>query len=184
MRFDGTLSTWNEDRGFGFITSAQGGDEVFVHIHDLPPAARPPRVGLRLSFSIGHNAQGEKRAENVTLADGQMPVRPPTLGAARRASPPLPRRGARWPGRLIGVALLGSVGTFGWHKLSEWRPEVPPVPVPWTRPAPEPSRFSCDGRQHCSQMTSCEEALYFLKNCPDTKMDGDHDGQPCEQGPC
>lgn len=45
-------------------------------------------------------------------------------------------------------------------------------------------RFSCDGRQHCSQMHSCEEATFFLKNCPDTKMDGDHDGVPCERQWC
>jgi len=42
------------------------------------------------------------------------------------------------------------------------------------------SQFSCDGRQHCSQMTSREEAEFFIRNCPDTKMDGDHDGIPCE----
>ena len=40
--------------------------------------------------------------------------------------------------------------------------------------------FVCDGRQHCSQMHSRAEAEYFLRNCPDTKMDGDHDGIPCE----
>lgn len=40
--------------------------------------------------------------------------------------------------------------------------------------------FNCDGRQHCSQMRSRAEAEYFLKNCPNTKMDGDHDGIPCE----
>jgi hypothetical protein len=40
--------------------------------------------------------------------------------------------------------------------------------------------FSCDGRQHCSQMNSRAEAEYFVKNCPNTKMDGDHDGIPCE----
>ncbi len=41
--------------------------------------------------------------------------------------------------------------------------------------------FKCDGRQYCSQMTSYEEAKYFLKNCPNTKMDGDEDGIPCER---
>ena len=41
--------------------------------------------------------------------------------------------------------------------------------------------FRCDGRQLCSQMGSFEEAMFFLKNCPDTKMDGDHDGIPCER---
>lgn len=40
--------------------------------------------------------------------------------------------------------------------------------------------FSCDGRQYCSQMTSRAEAEYFVQHCPDTKMDGDHDGIPCE----
>ena len=41
-------------------------------------------------------------------------------------------------------------------------------------------RFRCDGRQYCSQMTSRAEAEYFTRSCPDTKMDGDHDGIPCE----
>ena len=41
-------------------------------------------------------------------------------------------------------------------------------------------RFQCDGRQYCSQMTSRAEAEYFVRNCPNTKMDGDHDGIPCE----
>lgn len=28
------------------------------------------------------------------------------------------------------------------------------------------SFFTCDGRSTCSQMTSCEEAKYFIKTCP------------------
>ncbi|WP_147173886.1 excalibur calcium-binding domain-containing protein [Pseudomonas sp. SJZ079] len=46
------------------------------------------------------------------------------------------------------------------------------------------SSYSCDGRTHCSQMRSCEEATYFLKNCPGTQMDGDYDGVPCESQWC
>lgn len=56
-----------------------------------------------------------------------------------------------------------------------------------SRPAlSSPSRpsFICDGRTHCSQMTSCAEAKYFLANCPNVKMDGDHDGVPCETQWC
>jgi len=41
--------------------------------------------------------------------------------------------------------------------------------------------FKCDGRQHCSQMKSYEEAIYFIQHCPNTKMDGDNDGVPCER---
>ena len=44
--------------------------------------------------------------------------------------------------------------------------------------------FECDGRQYCSQMTSCEEAKFFLENCPNPKMDGNNDGVPCERQWC
>jgi Excalibur calcium-binding domain len=47
-----------------------------------------------------------------------------------------------------------------------------------------PVNYDCDGRQHCSQMTSCEEATYFIRHCPNTKMDGDNDGVPCERQWC
>ena len=46
------------------------------------------------------------------------------------------------------------------------------------------SRFTCDGRQHCSQMGSCDEAKYFLAHCPGVRMDGDRDGIPCEDQWC
>lgn len=46
--------------------------------------------------------------------------------------------------------------------------------------SPSVSQFKCDGREHCSQMGSYEEALFFIRNCPNTKMDGDGDGIPCE----
>ncbi|MGY8869400.1 MAG: excalibur calcium-binding domain-containing protein [Pseudomonadales bacterium] len=49
-----------------------------------------------------------------------------------------------------------------------------------TQATPRPS-YTCDGRQHCSQMRSYEEAVYFIRHCPNTKMDGDHDGIPCER---
>jgi predicted negative regulator of RcsB-dependent stress response len=45
-------------------------------------------------------------------------------------------------------------------------------------------QFKCDGRTHCSQMTSCAEATFFLKNCPGVKMDGNNDGIPCEKQWC
>jgi hypothetical protein len=46
------------------------------------------------------------------------------------------------------------------------------------------SPYQCDGRTHCSEMTSCEEAEFFLANCPGVKMDGGGDGVPCEEQWC
>jgi len=40
--------------------------------------------------------------------------------------------------------------------------------------------FQCEGKVYCSQMTSREEAEFYLDNCPGMKMDGDGDGIPCE----
>ena len=48
----------------------------------------------------------------------------------------------------------------------------------------EEEDYVCDGRQYCSQMTSCSEAIFFIQNCPNTKMDGDGDGIPCERQWC
>lgn len=63
-------------------------------------------------------------------------------------------------------------------------PNVAPHSAP-ARPVPMPAqRFTCDGRQHCSQMRSCEEATFFIRHCPNTKMDGDNDGVPCESQWC
>ena len=59
------------------------------------------------------------------------------------------------------------------------RPES--VAAPLAKPR---EQYRCDGRQHCSQMRSCDEAKYFLANCPGTKMDGDRDGIPCEDQWC
>ena len=44
--------------------------------------------------------------------------------------------------------------------------------------------MKCDGRTYCSQMTSCSEAKFVLKNCPHTSMDGNNDGVPCQKQWC
>jgi len=49
---------------------------------------------------------------------------------------------------------------------------------------PDTRTYRCDGRTHCSQMTSCNEATFFLKNCLGVSMDGNHDGVPCQQQWC
>ena len=46
------------------------------------------------------------------------------------------------------------------------------------------SALSCDGRRRCSQMTSCEEATWFIRHCAGMEMDGDGDGVPCETQWC
>lgn len=59
-----------------------------------------------------------------------------------------------------------------------------PASSTFSRPMITKQTFTCDGRTHCSQMKSCAEAIYFIRNCPNTKMDGNNDGIPCEKQWC
>ncbi len=45
-------------------------------------------------------------------------------------------------------------------------------------------RYKCSGKIYCSEMTSCAEAKFYLRNCPGTKLDGNYDGVPCEKQWC
>lgn len=39
---------------------------------------------------------------------------------------------------------------------------------------------SCGAKTRCGQMTSCEEARFYLEQCGIRRLDGDGDGTPCE----
>ncbi|NKB16943.1 MAG: excalibur calcium-binding domain-containing protein [Pseudanabaena sp. CRU_2_10] len=82
---------------------------------------------------------------------------------------------------------------LGWQIYTKYQTSRPlttsnrEVPSLINRPSSQKESsplFRCDGRTHCSQMTSCAEATFFLKNCPNVKMDGNNDGIPCEQQWC
>lgn len=184
MRFDGKLDKWNDDRGFGFIVPARGGDPVFVHISAFPRDGRRPKIGEELSFEVEPAGDGKRRAVNI-----QRP------GPARRAACTRPEPGGRrgggsgWLGRLLPVVII--VGAVAAYTSMSGRTRVPaafhdnqPSAPAALVPATGANAFRCDGRTHCSQMTSCEEAKFFLRNCPGTQMDGDGDGTPCEQQWC
>jgi hypothetical protein len=70
-------------------------------------------------------------------------------------------------------------------------PSPPAAPARASRAAPlalspptAESLFQCDGRRRCPEMRSCAEARFYLATCPDTQMDGDGDGIPCEDQHC
>lgn len=67
MRFEGTIKTWNEDRGFGFISPVQGGQDIFLHIKAFTTRGIRPQVGQLVSFEIELNAKGKKRARSAEL---------------------------------------------------------------------------------------------------------------------
>ena len=65
---------------------------------------------------------------------------------------------------------------------SQWRkqhPSAKPLPNAAASPSLATSDSACV-KKRCAQMTSCEEAKYYLAHCHITTLDGDRDGMPCE----
>lgn len=70
MRFEGTLTTWNDERGFGRIESTQGGEPIFVHVSAWPRGSGRPQLNQLVSFEVELSPKG-KRAKNVQLVQSR-----------------------------------------------------------------------------------------------------------------
>lgn len=73
MKIEGTIKTWHDDRGFGFIEPRHGGQEVFVHIKAFASRSGRPEVGQRVTFAVEMTADGKKRAIGVELVKASRP---------------------------------------------------------------------------------------------------------------
>jgi cold shock CspA family protein len=187
MRLSGTLKSWNDDRGFGFIAPTNGAPDLFLHISELPRDGTRPTVGEKLTYELGHGKNGKPQAINVVRQAFGDTRNMKRVAPARRAP------ASRTFPRAIVLMMLLSLGVYGYkhyeQKVSLLSKTADAVPAS-VEQAPAPAQesvskaFTCDGRTYCSQMTSCTEAKFFLKNCPNTKMDGNNDGTPCEQQWC
>ena len=65
MRFEGVLSAWHPDAGYGAIRPQQGGEEVFVNLAAFPTDGEGPRLDERLSFEIVSGRDGRKQAVRI-----------------------------------------------------------------------------------------------------------------------
>jgi cold shock CspA family protein len=177
MRVHGTLLKWNDDRGFGFVALPQSHEEIFVHISAFPRDGIRPRVGEMISFEVRSGSDGRKRAENVARSNPRAaPRRREKESKGVRASPLL---------AALAVVVAGAFAVIAYnaYRSHEDVDDRATFSTPQSIETPK-QQFTCDGRTHCSQMTSCEEAVYFLQNCPNTEMDGNNDGEPCERQWC
>lgn len=65
MRQQGKLGSWNDEKGFGFITPISGGAQVFVHISSFGRGTRRPALNESISYIVSRDRQNRLRAENV-----------------------------------------------------------------------------------------------------------------------
>ena len=65
----GTVKWFNPDKGFGFISNDDGGDDVFVHFSAIQTEGfRTLREGQKVSFDVEPDPKdsGKMRAVNVS----------------------------------------------------------------------------------------------------------------------
>ena len=194
-RFQGKLTKWNAERGFGFVVADHGDQELFVHVSAFPRDGRPPAIGEPLSFEMELDKEGRKRAVKVRRPGAPEPraPRPHAHDQVRHQARRAPERteSNSFGTRFMALMLVAGLGWYGYTQYTE-RAEVTAaepqslMSSPPQTGAPEIRQpaFQCDGRKHCSQMSSCSEAKQFLNHCPGMEMDGDGDGIPCEQQLC
>lgn len=96
--------------------------------------------------------------------------------------------------RLILILVLVAAGWYGWGKyqasVHPERAASARQPGKKTAPAPgsdadEPLTFyTCDSRNSCAQMTSCDEVKYFLKHCPAVPLGASGESPSCLKQLC
>lgn len=67
MRSQGTITSWNDEKGFGFITPAHGTKDVFLHIRALPPGRPRPVGGETVSYDLTYDEQKRLRAMRAEI---------------------------------------------------------------------------------------------------------------------
>ncbi|MGB2741291.1 MAG: excalibur calcium-binding domain-containing protein [Cognaticolwellia sp.] len=183
----GQLKSWIDGKGFGFIQSNELKQDTFIHISTLKEMSRKPKVGDFIYFEVEKHDNGKSSAVNCRI-EGV------AAKSIQKRKPRMHKNTSAPKSKIVLIFAVIAICAFGYQRLGLSTASAPVQHIPNTS-APSGSllnrafsdtstntnsQFSCDGRQHCSQMTSRAEAVYFTSHCPNTKMDGDGDGVPCE----
>jgi uncharacterized membrane protein YsdA (DUF1294 family)/cold shock CspA family protein len=79
IRYQGKITTWHDERGFGFIAPNGGGAPVFLHIKAFAVPTRRPFAADVVTYELLHDPRGQPQAEAVAFARqrGASPDRAP-----------------------------------------------------------------------------------------------------------
>ncbi len=184
MRYQGKIKAWKDEKGFGFITPNGGGSDVFLHISKLDKRGKRPAVGDQVTYELVTDNQKRQQAVNVMFA----------VSSAKAARATTKKTSSPLFTIIMSVIVLAILGYIVYLSSShenrvvmpiESNSSVPEVSQPiFTRTEAPQVTYHCTGKKYCSEMTSCAEARFYLKNCSGTEIDGDGDGEPCERQWC
>ncbi|NUU19471.1 cold shock domain-containing protein [Cellulomonas humilata] len=79
---DGTVSWYDGEKGFGFVTPDSGAEDLFVHVRALPAGVSELSEGDRVTYDVGTSEKG-LQARNIRLVQGA-----PAESGRSRSGPP------------------------------------------------------------------------------------------------
>lgn len=68
MRFQGRITNWNDDKGFGFVSPNGGGDRAFAHIKAFERKRRPIEGDLA-TYETSFDQQRRLQAKNIKYSN-------------------------------------------------------------------------------------------------------------------
>ena len=74
MRYQGKITSWKDDQGFGFITTNSCNDRIFVHISAFKNRKRRPAANEIVTYDAETDPKGRMRAENVAFVGDYSPA--------------------------------------------------------------------------------------------------------------
>jgi len=183
----GKLIRWIDDKGFGFIKQENGNGDIFIHISALKGMERKPIIGDIIHYEIMTDTNSKVRAVNakiegvrqVLTLDSIKHKRKPETSYRPKPRTPIKTVKSKNRFKLLPAIIIGTA-VFIYSKVSEKSP-MPTYASPTIQQVRKVEKFQCQGKVWCTEMGSYEEAMFYLRNCPNTKIDGDGDGIPCER---
>ena len=162
----GKITQWHDDKGYGFIQIDNSNKKVFCHISNFVQKQPRPSQGENVSFDIVTNEKGQAAAKGIRYLD--RPIHQESVLQTRHKRKNMGKKyqnndtvsfGSLVSG-ILGLIFIGFMGyeiyQFAAAKFTpkqENKPQSVNTPIPSSN-----TQYRCDGRQHCSQMKSCEEA--------------------------
>lgn len=69
-QFKGKITSWNDEKGFGFITPLRGesDNKIFIHIKSISNRNQRPQTGQLVSYTLSKDKQGRPCADNSVLS--------------------------------------------------------------------------------------------------------------------
>lgn len=204
MRQQGEIIRWLDDKGFGFISVDGSKGEIFVHITAFPKGLARPVIGEVVMFDLVPDSKNCFKAKNVSYLN--------RLHAAKPSIKPTVRIEKNNHSIVILVLLFACCSLLFYqfykrvygvespvHKTIEFTNSIEESKEIKSKAvltnsgssnsnsishANDNAHYQCSGKTRCTEMNSCDEAKFYLSNCPGTIADGDGDGIPCEDQWC